>query len=120
MIDATHAAIHDPSRSTEVVGLQMPLPRRLWKVGDLIRATGLTRQTLHTYTLLGLITEEERTPGGQRLFGDEVFARLRRIDALKRRGLRLSEIAARLNQPRKPRNTRQATNEGSSSADEQG
>lgn len=99
----------------------MTLPKRLWKVGDLIRATGLTRQTLHTYTLLGLITEDERTPAGHRLFGDAVFARLRRIDALKRKGLRLSEIAARLDQRRTPRKaTGNTSDEGEHRADEQG
>jgi len=35
--------------------------------------------------MLGLITEEERTQSGHRLYGEEVFLRLARIQELKRR-----------------------------------
>jgi DNA-binding transcriptional MerR regulator len=45
--------------------------------------TGISRQTLHNYTMLGLITEEERTESGHRLYGEEVFERLARIHELK-------------------------------------
>jgi DNA-binding transcriptional MerR regulator len=34
--------------------------------------------------MLGLITEEERTDSGHRLYGEEVFERLKRIEGLKR------------------------------------
>lgn len=68
-------------------------PKKLWKVGDLVRATGLTRQTIHNYCLLGLIQEAERTPSGHRLYDDAVFERLARIERLKRQGKRLQEIA---------------------------
>ena len=79
-------------------------PRKLWKIGDLVRYTGLSRQTLHNYTVLGLICEEERTlSGGHRLYAAGVFARLDRIGRLKRKGKRLGEIAALLNRPRKKR-----------------
>jgi DNA-binding transcriptional MerR regulator len=81
----------------------MPKPKRLWKVNELIRHTGLTRQTIHNYTLLGLIEAAEWTDGGHRLFDGTVFERLQRIERLKRSGKRLQEIAALLNRPRATR-----------------
>jgi DNA-binding transcriptional MerR regulator len=62
-----------------------PIPRKLFKIGELMAHTGVSRQTLHNYTMLGLITEEMRTESGHRLYGEEVFERLARIDELKRR-----------------------------------
>ncbi len=57
--------------------------RRLYRIGDVMRFSGVSRQTLHNYTAFGLIREEERTPAGYRLYGEEVFGRLRRISDLK-------------------------------------
>jgi DNA-binding transcriptional MerR regulator len=59
--------------------------RRLFRIGEVMRFSGLSRQTLHNYTVFGLIREEERTPAGYRLYGEEVFARLRRIGQLQPR-----------------------------------
>ena len=75
-------------------------PKKFWKVGDLIRHTGLTRQTLHNWCQLGLICEVEQTPGGHRLFDDSVFPRLERIQRLRQRGRRLIEIAELLERER--------------------
>ena len=61
------------------------VPPKLFKIGEVMRYTGLSRQTLHNYTVMGLISERERTDSGHRLYGEEVFARLSRIDELKRR-----------------------------------
>ena len=57
--------------------------RRLYRIGEVARFSGLSRQMLHNYTIFGLITEEERTPAGYRLYGEDVFERLRRIAELK-------------------------------------
>ena len=89
----------------------MRKPRKLWKVGDLARYVGISRQAIHNYTLLGLIQEAERTPSGHRLFDDEAFTRLQRIERLKRKGMRLQEIAALLNQPRTTRRQRGTSSE---------
>ncbi len=59
------------------------IPRKLFKIGEVMRHTGLSRQTIHNYTTLGLITEEERTDSGHRLYGEDVFRRLLRIEELK-------------------------------------
>ena len=64
-------------------GFEVPKIRKLFKIGEVLAYTNISRQTLHNYTMLGLITEEERTESGHRLYGEEVFERLARIQALK-------------------------------------
>ena len=49
-----------------------------------MRYSGLSRQTIHNYTSIGLITEEERTESGHRLYGEDVFERLERIKELRK------------------------------------
>jgi len=61
------------------------VPKKLFKIGEVMRHTGLGRQTIHNYTVLGLITEEERTESGHRLYGEDVFDRLERIRELSKR-----------------------------------
>ncbi len=56
---------------------------KLYRIGDVMRYSGISRQTLHNYTVFGLIREEERTSAGYRLYGADVFDRLRRIGELK-------------------------------------
>ena len=46
--------------------------------------SGLSRQTLHNYTVLGLIEEEDRTQSGHRLYGEGVFDTLELIGRLKK------------------------------------
>jgi MerR family Zn(II)-responsive transcriptional regulator of zntA len=58
--------------------------RKLYRIGEVMRYSGVSRQTLHNYTVYGLIREEERTPAGYRLYDESVFERLRRIAELKR------------------------------------
>ena len=60
-----------------------PPPKR-YRIGELARHTGLTRQTLHNYTRWGLIEEAEWTPGGHRLYDESVFARLGAILRLRK------------------------------------
>ncbi len=76
-------------------------PKRLWKVGELIRHTGLTRQTLHNWCQLGLICESVQTESGHRLYDATVFARLERIQRLRRKGKGLQEIARLLDRRKK-------------------
>jgi DNA-binding transcriptional MerR regulator len=76
---------------------QLMIPRKLYKIGEIMRYTGLSRQTIHNYTTLGLITEEERTESGHRLYGEDVFARIERIKDLRRRNT-LREIIQILKQ----------------------
>lgn len=73
------------------------IPRKLYKIGEVMRYSGLTRQTIHNYTVFGLITEAERTESGHRLYGEKVFSRLERIRKLKEKGKSLREIIRILN-----------------------
>ena len=57
--------------------------RKLYKIGELIERSGLSRQTLHNYTMLGLIEPARRTPTGHRLYDEATFERLDRIKALR-------------------------------------
>jgi len=59
-------------------------PRKLFKIGEVMKYTNLSRQTIHNYTMMGLIQEAERTESGHRLYGEEVFDRVRKIELLKR------------------------------------
>ena len=61
----------------------MVIPKKLFKIGEVMRYTGLSRQTIHNYTMMGLITEEERTESGHRLYGENVFEILERVQSLK-------------------------------------
>lgn len=61
----------------------MPAPPKLYKVGEIMRHTGLSRQTIHNYTMLGLIKPAERTDSGHRLYDETVFDRIRRIELMK-------------------------------------
>jgi len=59
-------------------------PPKLYRIGEIVRYTRLSRQTIHNYTTMGLIREAEWTPGGHRLYDESVFTRLSQIAALKR------------------------------------
>ena len=67
-------------------------PEKLFKIGEVFRHSGLSRQTVHNYTMLGLISERSRTESGHRLYGEEVFEILGRIQDLKKQGRTLNEI----------------------------
>lgn len=69
-------------------------PRKLYKIGEVLRYTEawarqrdmkpITRQTLHNYTMMGLLSIAERTESGHRLYDESVFATLEKIEMLKR------------------------------------
>jgi len=61
----------------------LSIPRKLYRVSEIAHHLDITRQTVHNYATIGLITEERRTPGGQRLFDESVFGRLAEIQRLK-------------------------------------
>ena len=66
-------------------------PKKLFKIGEVMRYSGLSRQTIHNYTMMGLIVEEERTISGHRLYPEGVFQRLEKIKMLLRHR-RLREV----------------------------
>ena len=62
----------------------LQVPAKLYRIGELIRYTPFSRQTIHNYTIMGLIREAQWTDGGHRLYDESVFQRLSRIIELKK------------------------------------
>jgi DNA-binding transcriptional MerR regulator len=60
------------------------IPAKLYRIGDVIRYSPFSRQTIHNYTIMGLIREAKWTEGGHRLYDESVFERLARITYLKK------------------------------------
>lgn len=62
-------------------------------IGELANRLGLTTRTLRHYEELGILSPSERSASGYRLYDDHIVARLHRVNALKKLGLSLEEIA---------------------------
>ena len=75
------------------------IPKKLFKIGEVMRYSELSRQTIHNYTMLGLIMEEERTDSGHRLYDESVFPQLERIKKL-RKSKTIKEIRKIMDQER--------------------
>jgi DNA-binding transcriptional MerR regulator len=58
-------------------------PPKLYRIGDVVRSTSFTRQTIHNYTIMGLIEESTWTEGGHRLYDESVFEKLWQIQQLR-------------------------------------
>ena len=69
---------------TRSTGVMLRVPVKLYRIGDLVRYTPFSRQTIHNYTTMGLIREAEWTQGGHRLYDESVFERLGRIMEMKK------------------------------------
>lgn len=65
---------------------------KLFKMGEVMQYSGLSRQTIHNYTLAGLINEARRTPSGHRLYDESVFDRLEQIKVLQSKNYTLYQI----------------------------
>ena len=60
------------------------IPVKLYRIGEVVRYTPFTRQTIHNYTTMGLIQEIDWTEGGHRLYDESVFERLKMIQDLRK------------------------------------
>lgn len=60
------------------------IPVKLYRIGELVNSTPFSRQTIHNYTIMGLIRETKWTEGGHRLYDESVFERLSEIMQLKK------------------------------------
>lgn len=69
---------------SKTAGLKFEIPAKLYRIGELVRYTPFSRQTLHNYTIMGLIREAQWSNGGHRLYDETVFERLSRITELKK------------------------------------
>ena len=59
-------------------------PPKLYRVGEVVEYSGVSRQTIHNYTTMGLIRTTGWTRGGHRLYDEGVFPRLDMIAEFKR------------------------------------
>jgi len=80
----------------EIKNRTLQIPAKLYRIGELVRYTPFSRQTIHNYTIMGLIREVQWTEGGHRLYDESVFERLSKIIKL-RKTKTLSEIRQILN-----------------------
>lgn len=60
------------------------VPAKLYRIGELVDCTPFSRQTIHNYTIMGLIREAKWTEGGHRLYDESVFERLSEIMRLRK------------------------------------
>ena len=68
----------------EVKNDALKVPAKLYRIGELVSYTPFSRQTIHNYTIMGLIREVKWTEGGHRLYDESVFGRLSKILQLKK------------------------------------
>ena len=76
---------------------------KLYKIGEVMQYTSLSRQTLHNYTVAGLIHEARRTISGHRLYDELVFDRLEQIKIMQAKNYTLSQIKKILEQQENPK-----------------
>lgn len=67
-------------------------PPRVYRIGEVVEYSGMSRQTVHNYTTMGLLRECRWTAGGHRLYDESVFERLDQIAELKARRRSLQDI----------------------------
>ena len=63
---------------------EFQVPVKLYRIGEVVRYTPFTRQTIHNYTTMGLIQESGWTEGGHRLYDQSVFEQLSKILELRK------------------------------------
>lgn len=67
-------------------------PPKLYRIGEIVDYSGVSRQTIHNYATMGLIRESRWTGGGHRLFDESVFERLDRIAEMRAASKSLQDI----------------------------
>jgi len=60
------------------------IPAKLYRIGEVVQYSPFSRQTIHNYTIMGLIRESQWTEGGHRLYDESVFERLSKIMELRK------------------------------------
>lgn len=73
-------------------------PPKLYRIGEVVEYSRMSRQTIHNYTVMGLLRESKWTDGGHRLYDESVFGRLDLIAALRNRKASLETIRRHLEQ----------------------
>ncbi len=73
-------------------GAARRIPPKFYRIGEVVEYSGLSRQTIHNYTTMGLLSESKWTRGGHRLYDESVFVRLDKIAELKAKNKSMREI----------------------------
>jgi len=68
------------------------IPPKLYRIGEVVDYSGMSRQTIHNYTTMGLLRESRWTRGGHRLYDESVFDRLDRIVRMRAANKSLEDI----------------------------
>ncbi|KLU61960.1 HTH-type transcriptional activator TipA [Peptococcaceae bacterium CEB3] len=68
------------------------IERKLWKVGELAKETGITVRTLHHYDQIGLLSPSQHSESGHRLYAETDITRLQQIMSLKQLGFALDKV----------------------------
>ncbi len=69
-----------------------PRPPKLYRIGEVVEYSGMSRQTVHNYTTMGLLPETRWTSGGHRLYDESDFERLDLIAELKTQNKSMQDI----------------------------
>ncbi len=100
------------SMQPELNNETLQIPAKLYRIGEIVDYTPFSRQTIHNYTIMGLIREVKWTEGGHRLYDESVFERLSEIIRL-RKTKTLSEIRETLSiKDRRDSQIRKTTEKG--------
>lgn len=69
---------------------------KLYRIGELAKATNVSARTIDYYTQLGLIEPEKRSGSNYRFYNEETVARLKWIETMKKEKNSLEEIKSSL------------------------
>jgi DNA-binding transcriptional MerR regulator len=92
----------------------LPIPTKLYRIGELVNCTPFSRQTIHNYTIMGLIREAAWTEGGHRLYDESVFEKLSEIIRLRKTKTLTQIRELFLSKERSSRRSQNTTDEGTS------
>jgi len=70
----------------------MAADERMWRIGEVATATGLTVRALHHYDQIGLVAPSVRTSGGHRLYTSADLVLLYEVTAMRQLGLSLDQV----------------------------
>ena len=86
------AATRDAPPRPALGRARRPRPPKLYRIGEVVEYSAMSRQTIHNYTTMGLLQETKWTAGGHRLYDESVFERLDTIAELKAQSKSLHDI----------------------------
>ncbi len=65
---------------------------KLYKTGEVLKASGVSREVFYRYLTMGLVKAAKISPGGHNLFAESVFTQLELIQSLNASGYTLRDI----------------------------